>query len=171
MSITIKPRTTEVVLFQGDDLDPIETLRAKVEEAALVSDGTSRRLNDDPVLSAAQEYDAFVDAAIERAVKVTLQALGRKQYRGLVEKHPPRPENEGDKEWGFNSDTFGDDLVPACIADGQFESARDMDAFLDDLSDGDWSRLVSAALMLNQGSGPDPKARLSSRVAQTSDAT
>lgn len=178
MSTTIKSRTTTVVLFQGDDLDPIEELRADVQEAAGLADG-NRRLGDDPVATAAQHYDEFVDEAVKRAVKVTLNAVGRKEFRALVEKHPPRPDNEVDDGWGFNYETFADSLVPECFEGAISEtpennpdvsSPNKRDAFLDALSDGDWSRLYSAALLLNQGSGPDPKARLSSRVAQTSGA-
>ncbi len=179
MSLEIKRRTTTVLLFQGDDLDPIRD-HADAVEKAVRSSGPARMGDElDPVISGTtQAFDEFLEAASERAVKVTLTAVGRRQYRDLLNAHPPRIQtNEDganvahpdDAGIGFNRQTFGDDLVPACMVD---QGAPDeVAAFLDELSDGDFSKLYSAAVTLNQSAGPDPKTRLSSLVAPTSDET
>jgi len=183
MSTTITPRTTVVTLLQGDDYDRIAELSAAVEQAATlaVTDG-QRRLGDAPeVVDAAKAYDDFVAEAAERGVKVTLHALGRKAWGDLLKKHPVRQEESTDSEGvvttvpnatdsahGFNVETLGDELVPASVAPGMFKTNAERDNFLDNLSDGEFSRLYSAAVPLNQSAGADPKARLSSRLVLTS---
>jgi hypothetical protein len=173
-------RTTTVVLLQGDDLDPIAELQAAVESAAISNVGAPQRLNDDSLQSAAQAYDAYMDEAEKRGVHVELKALGRHLFRTVVAKHPAREGDEDDKAWGFNAETIGDDLVPECFVSAtsptkantpDVSTAAKVAEFLDGLSDGDWSRLVSAAINLNQSAGPNPKARISSRLAPTSGAT
>lgn len=203
MSTPLKTRTTMVVLFQGDDLDPITDRALEVQKVAQST--APRRLGDadTPLADATRSFDDFMEDANGRAVKVGLGALPRKAYGSLRNEHPPRmvqtPEGgqdvHADDGHGFNLDTFGDELVPLCIQaywkvfDEQvqaavvagedppsttavrFESDAAVSEFLDSLSDGDWSKVYSAAWMLNQSPGPDPKVRLSSHLAPTSDET
>lgn len=172
--LTVKPRTTEVVLYQGDDYDRFTELSAAVEAAAMAADRSgARRLGDDePTTAAAAEYDAFVEEAVGRGVTVRLEAIPRKDFRALVVKHPAREGNDVDKGWGFNFETMCDDLVPASIPlTDQFSSEAERETFLDSLSDADYSRLYTAAVEVNQGGGPDPFVKLSSRLARTSGET
>ena len=196
----LKVRTTTVVLFQGDDLDPIEALRQKAAEAGVrhenahrlaenqaaaprrVSEGAETldelKAASTSLTAAAKAYDDFMVEATERGESVELQAVGRKRWRDLLKAHPPRKhtivgpdgvptevDDDVDGMWGFNYETLCDELVPESVVDKAKYTAE----WLDALSDGDWSKLYSSAVNLNQGSGPDPKARLSSRIAQTSD--
>jgi hypothetical protein len=174
---TLTARTSVVPLFQGDDLDPLSDLLAAVEQAAIKA---PRRLGDDTsVQEATRAYDDFVEEALTRAVKVTIGALPRKQWRDLVIANPPREDNEGDQARGFNRETMGDAVVyyvdamkgARTVVKVDPEPDEGIAAFLDSLSDGDFSKLYSAAVQLNEGAGPDPKVRLSSRLAQTSDET
>lgn len=172
--IELKPRTKTVSLFQGDDLVRHEELLAEMERAARGISGTSARLGDDPKVAArmaAEAFNAFKDEAEERAAKLEIRALGRKAWRDLVANHPARGGDDADEAQGFNVDTFADDLIPACIVEGQFPSVADRDAFLDDLPDGLWNLLYRECLTINQASGPDPKARLSLPPAPTGDET
>lgn len=177
MSLTIKPNTTVVTLLQGDDLDGIV---ARADDVTREAKATPQaRLGDDPVRDAIVKYDEGMDAAVERAVKVKMTQLPRKEYRALKNEHPPRmvdgPDgpvvHAEDAPWGFNRETFGDVLVPPCVDLDQFDSEAARDAFLDGLSDGWFSKLYSAAVSLNQGAGPDTKARLSSHLAPMFDET
>lgn len=164
----LKPRTTTVVLFQGDDLDPLNERLSAVVQAA----PSARRIGDSDALADAQRaYDEFADEALDRAARITLQAMGHRKWRDLLLANPPREGDEDDEAAGFNVEEFGYTVVPASIAPGQFDSDRERDDFLDSLSDGDFSKLYSAAMGLNQNMGPDPKARLSSPPAQTSGET
>jgi hypothetical protein len=174
---TIKLRRTTVVLFQGDDYDLIEEKLAAAQTAAR-SSGRAARLGDDEddlvpaeVKTRAAEYDAAVAEAVERGQTVLVEALPRKTFRGLVVEHPPREDNDQDANWGFNYETLCDALVPASLplvdretAEAQFGSEAERQEFLESLSDGDFSRIYSAAIKVNQGGVPDPKASLSSRL-------
>lgn len=160
----IKPRSTTVILFQGDDFDRIEAARVVVE-AAVVSTAPTRLNDADPVRAAAQAYDVLVAEAAGRGVHVEVRAVPRRKWRELVLAHPPREDDETDKAFGFNYLTLGDDLVPASVP-AEFDTA-----WLDDLSDAHFSQLYSAAVQMNQGQSPDPKASMSSRLGRTLDET
>lgn len=175
-------RTETVALFLNEDLARIAEL-AEVASSAINSAGPRAMSEGDPVTDAAREYDEFVTEATDRARKVTLQALQRKQWRSLRAAHPVRMEtvkekgedgadvvserpNTEDEALGFDVDAMADSLVPASIAPNQFDTPADRDQFLEDLSDPDFSRLYSAAVRLNTLGSSVPKANLSSRLAQ-----
>lgn len=198
-----KPRQTVVTLFQGDDLDPFAQKLKDVERVAAHS--VTQRIGDtEPLQNASGDFDAFMDDATLRAIKVRLQALPRKQFRALRNHHPARmvqnPEDpaklvlhEDDEAWGFNFETFPDALllgdrwddgsgnevvIPPSIVE-VFSEAKDvapdtstpalMQAFVDALSDTEFSHIVSRTLGLNEGDLPDPKVRLSTLLDRTSD--
>lgn len=158
---TIKPRTTTVILFQGDDLDRVAELLEALN-SAISSKGIGRVGDGDPVSEAAKAHDEFVTEATPRAESIDMQPLPRKKWREIVTAHPPREGNDTDRFYGFNYETMGDDLVPASIVAPEYAKADD---FLDSLSDGQFSKLFSAAVLLNRG-GDAPKADLSARVSQ-----
>lgn len=161
------PRSTEVLLFQGEDYAEFQELLAAVERANAPA---NRRVGDGDggVKAAADAYDAFVAEAAERALKIRLRAVGHRKWRELLAAHPPRDDNRMDQMRGFNTDTLGDDLVPASLMAGDFDSDDERDAFLDMLPAADWNRLYSEALSLNEDAGPDPKVQLSSLLGETS---
>jgi hypothetical protein len=178
-------RHETVILWHGDDYQPLADLLKEVETAATtaVMDSPSR-LGDDPgIRTATQAYDAFREEALTRATRVEMQALGRKSWRSLLADHPARKVVEKSEDGaehevthpedliGWNSETLPDPLVKASLVPNQFESTEKRDAWLDGLSDPDFSRLYSAAVMLNTSGGPDPKARLSSLLDLTSSET
>ena len=175
-STALAPRSIVVTLLQGDDLARAEELEAAVNTASV---GAIPRIGDTTgILDAAAAYDRFITEAEGRAFHITLQALPRRQWRDLLMKHPARGDVEADKANGFNVDTLGDDLVAESVilvqvgAHDPFTwSRRDLDGFLDALSDGDFSRLFSAAVRLNTDSAAAPKADLSSRLTQLFTAT
>lgn len=178
MSTLIKRRTEQVPIFQGDDAAVIEAARQDFNRAALAEPVTSRRLNDaSPIQEAADAYDAAVLEALPRAVMVTVQALGRKAYRHLLGQHSPREENETDQALGFNESTFLDALLEywdageKSIVDPEFGSRESLVEWLDNLNDGVFTQLAEAAVRVNEGGSPDPKASLGSRVARLSVAT
>lgn len=177
--------TKTVVLFQGDDLVRIDELSEKLSSAIAQQGALPATLDEtDPALDAAREYDDFVTEATERADKIIVEVLNRRQWRSLKAEHPPRmetvkapadgdePETERtsvvpeDEMLGFNAETMPDALVPPSIAPGQFDTPADRDDYLDSLSDRNFSKIYSAAVMLNAGVGSDPKADASSLVRQ-----
>lgn len=94
MSI-IKPRSVSKVIYQGDDIARLSELYRAAESArqfAVAGVEDARAGDDEPSVARQRqdEYDAFVDEAAERAVTVTLQAIGRRRFRDLMAAHPPR---------------------------------------------------------------------------------
>lgn len=172
MSDLIPQRTDEVVLYLDNDQHEIDRLRQAVETAATSSATPLRLGDDDEVLTAATAYDEFVAAAAERGVKVTFKSIGRR-WRAIVADHPPREKNADDEEWGWNVLTFGDAVVPLCIVSigGQTLDVAGVEAAVDSMSDGDFSRVYWAVVRLNTGRGPDPKASISERLRKTSPET
>ncbi|MCW2496399.1 hypothetical protein [Jatrophihabitans sp.] len=105
----IKPRTTSVVIYQGDDMPRLTELRRAAETARQFEEATAERLAETSEVARAgdddaeelvavkaetkarqDEYDAFVDEAAERALTIELHAIGRKRFRDLMAEHPPR---------------------------------------------------------------------------------
>lgn len=113
---TIKPRTTSIVIYQGDDMATLAELRRAAENAQTFADRAESELETAREVAAADlragdsiedaidardkaeaeakarqdEYDAFLDEAAERAVTVVLHAIGRKRFRDLMSEHAPR---------------------------------------------------------------------------------
>lgn len=163
----LKRPTVEVPIYQGDDLATLKELRRRAEVAVRREAMALARLGDKGSTDLAEiqaEHDTFAAEAAERAVMVTLTALGRRQWRSLVAAHPPRDGNEGDKALGANEDTFGDALVAASIVAPTFDTPADREAFLDALTDAQFDRLFFEAYQLNRSEGVDPKASLGSEL-------
>ena len=197
---SIKPRTTTVVIYQGDDLATLAELRQAAEVASRRAETAAKepRRGGDEIPNADAErdaYDAFVEEAAERAVIVEVQALGRKAFRDLMGEHTPREvdvkyvDDEGvqrtrkethpdDAAFEVNVATFPDALLAyrhdgrATIASPEFPTSTARREFLDDaLSDGDFERLWTAAYYLNRGMGADPKLSTYSHAGRTSTET
>jgi hypothetical protein len=122
-----------------------------------------------PVDELAEEYQALkdeadADAAEKRRV-VTLRAVGRKVWRDLRMKHPPRTKSEdvddetakGDRLAGVNTDDVGDDLLFASISEPKFTSRGDYDEWVDELSEGEFQTLLTDAWRLVNVAQFDPK--------------
>lgn len=167
----LKPRTTSVVIYQGDDLEQLAELRRAVTRAETASAGAPLR-GGDAVPGAAEKaaYDAFVDEAAGRAVEVVMEAIGSTRFADLMLAHPPREVDgedgkrihEDDEPFGVNTLTFGKALLAhrdekRTIVSPDVSEA-DLREFLDDeCSEGDVERLWTAAYYLNRTPGADPK--------------
>ena len=183
---TLKPRTTSLVIYQGDDMERIADLKRAADVAARTYEADQKspaRVGDDisdaDVQAARDAFDAFVDEASERAVEVKVRALPRKVFRNLMADHPPRVEGDGEEHiddgpFGVNVETFADALLSydhdgiRSVVEPTFPTSADRQAFLDDLSDGDYSDLFVRAYYLNRNSGADPKAARFSAGLRTS---
>lgn len=169
MSTLIPQRTDEVVLYLEDDRREIDELRRAVESATQSSPTPLRLGDDNDVVTAAEAFDAFVAQAAERGTKVEVRSIGRR-WRKVAAEHPPREKNDDDAEWGWNVSTFGDAVVPLCIVSiaGQDLAPEAIEAAVDEMSDGDFSRVYAAVVRINTGRGPDPKASISDLLRKTS---
>jgi len=175
------PRSAVVVIYGGDVLDRIRHLEARADAAADAEDAEARgraegdkspRLASDKPASLLlkEEHDLLVAEAEADAVRVKVQALGRKTWRELVAAHPPRKDTKTDEAVGVNEDTFKQPLVEASIVEPSMSDGERAD-FLDNIADVDFDRVYFTAFALNRGVSPDPKALLSSQATPLNGAT
>lgn len=188
-------RTTEVLIYGGGDLQRLSELRQAADVAdrlhqQAVKAGTAR--GDGGVVTAKAEHDAFVAEAAERAQIVKLRALGRKQWRALLDEHPPRRVSrlidgsqtevihDDDEELGVNTATFSEALLTyvdpvrddmRTIVEPEFPTKSALTDWLDDLAGGDFDKLFISAYYLNGSVGYDPKETVYSPTSPTSAAT
>lgn len=186
---TIKPRTTAVIIYQGDDLERLGELRMAAETAdriARQAKGSARVGDEVSAQPAKDAYDDFVREAAERATVVTLTIIGNRRFRELRKEHPARETvvdgavvvHEDDAEFDVNTETFPDALLTyrdqgrQTIVDPEFPTRQAVQDFLDDdISEGDYERLWVAAYWLNKALGSDPKALVYSLETSSSSGT
>lgn len=172
-------RTTVVHLLTGDYPDRLDVAK-RAAEAAARNDAPTTMLEADPYEELSAEYDALKAEAIEAGITVNLTAVGRKTWRALKEKHPPRSGEgvakevaDGDRLAGVDTDGVEDDLVLESIKAWQVESGQTdprvssraaFDEWADTLSEGEWQVLVIKAWELANGARLDPKDHLPSRT-------
>lgn len=150
--------------FDEAALARIEDLTAEDKTLALAEarEPARQRMNDkttrpNPATRRAQiatELDAEREKVKAGAVRIALQGLPRGEYRRILAAHPPRDGEPLDKQVGYNIDTFGDALIQECITattdmGGQPVPNR-WDAWADQMTDGQWEEVFSAALNLNR---------------------
>ena len=166
----LKPRTWEHTFLQGDDEAELRRLR---NEAERLQPPVSRK--SEPQLLAGDDAKAVYEAAAKaadayaaekRGVKVILRTLGRKKYRELRLAHPAREENDEDRKFGFNTDTFPEELVGPCLASPALSDA-DREEFFDSLTPAQFDLLAVAAYQLHEHLGADPKERLLSGTTES----
>lgn len=181
----IEARTWTHTFLQGPDEERLRELRAEAarleKEAELLEAKTRRRGGDlprtadekDPAAAARQAADeaataadAFADEAEARGVPVELRSVGRRKWRDIVRAHPPRDGNDDDQKAGINTETFSDELVPACLTLPAL-SPGELEEFLDSLTEAQFDLLSVMAWRLNKNLGADPKERLRSGPAQS----
>lgn len=186
----IKPRTTSVVIYQGDDLEHLAELKRKADQAERLARSTAARAGDDrPAQAEKDAYDEFTVEAAERALVVELRAIGRKRFRNLMAQHPARmvasadgqSVHDEDEPFGVNVETFPealltfvDENVPdtRTISEPRFSSKSEALSFLDDdVADGDYEKLWVSAYQINRAMSADPKAMRYSVETPSSDAT
>lgn len=161
---SVKPRTATVLLYQGDDRTRLEELLAEV--AGEVAKAGPSRVGDGA--RAVEAYNAVLPEAESRAVRVVLRALPRSRYREMVDAATETVEQVDVNDDGVkvtrevesvNQVRFADALVPASLLEPAFDTDGQRQAFLDDLSDADFSALFTEAVRLNQSRGiTNPKA-------------
>lgn len=172
-------RTTTVHLLTGDYPDRLDAAR-RAAEAAAKDDAPTTMLEADPYTELVAEYEALKAEAIEAGTTVHLASVGRKTWRGLKEKHPPRAGDDvdkdvvnGDRLSGVNTDAVEDDLVYESIKAWQDETGEKVehvssraafDEWADKRSEGEWQHLVIRAWELANGARLDPKDHLPSRT-------
>lgn len=167
----IKKRPGFVVVLQGDDYARLRELDQALDTQARAV--PLRKGDASPVHAAAEERDTFAEEAAARALVFELQALGKTAWRTFRSEHPPEKGAEEHTQFGFNTDSGGNAAVVASLLqvtqNGEplsLPSPAATEELLDDLSDGDFSRILTEIVNLNEGDGPDPKLSTSTLVTR-----
>lgn len=161
--------TSTLLLLGGDYGDRLNRLYAAIQEAQQDEQDEAPRTMmeaDDPVRELSEEYQALKAEAEAEAREsrreVKMLAIGRRQWRELKEKYPPRTEGDdtevrGDRLVGLNTDAAEDDVVYATVTEPEFKSRDAFDEWADELSPGEWKYLTEAVWALAIGARFDPK--------------
>jgi hypothetical protein len=192
--VSIKPRTADVIIYQGDDLATLSDLRGAAELAQRLYEDSQKsgtnRIGDAPDPQPAKDaYDAFIDEAAGRAETVTLRAIGRRHWRDLFDENPPRMVKRlidgeqtevvhpDDEPFGVDTKVFGEKLLNfdhdgvRTITVPEFPTAAARTEFVDNISEGDFDRLWTTAYYLNTSLGLDPGKSRYSAARVSSNAT
>lgn len=151
---TVTRRQITVPLFQGDDRYKLEELLAEVQMVA-GADAGPRRIGDASAeaTEAVERYNTFLREAESRATIVKVEALKRTDWREAKKRHTTTEVDENGVETEtIDHEGLADDIVPRCIIEpilGAVERA----AFVDELSDPDFDRIYSAAVIVNMRQG------------------
>jgi hypothetical protein len=157
------PRTSTLLLVTGDFAERLDALYETVQDSERDSDSGARRIGETSRNAELREaYEALKTEAEDSAIKVTLQAVGRKEWRTLREKHPPRTEGDAelvkqDRLAGVNVDTVEDDLVYASLLEPKFENRAQYEEWADALSEGEFQAVLGRAWTLASVARMDPK--------------
>lgn len=165
----IERRRTTVTLhhghYQQELADLLEkamaALRAEESGVAPQRAGTKRES-----MKLGKQYDDLLAEAEESATKITVWAIGHREYSTLADEHPPRPDDANDKRNGVNLKTFPAALLCASLVEPG--SGQDGEQILDelDLSHPHYDKLERAAWSVNVGDDALGKSSLISLLKQ-----
>ena len=91
-------------------------------------------------------------------VRIHIKGLTRGEFRRLLTAHSPRTGDPLDEQVGYNSDTFGDALITACIIRTEDLDGEPVDnewaAWADEMTNGQWEEVFRACLSLTNDGEP-----------------
>lgn len=135
------------------------SLAIELERTPLNAESERDRITAE--IAHAQEQQKVLLGKVRSGIRqLTLRALSRGEYRNLLKNHGPRPDEDLDKEYGYNVDTFAAALlrkatIKAQTLDGE-SAPLDVDQWVDDETGVDVAEFESwfrSALSLNQPGG------------------
>lgn len=152
------------------------------ELAALLKLPDESSLGDNPRVEKAEEMAALEDRMRSRSVDFVFRALPRRKFTALLKAHPPREDDLFDKNQGYNTDTFYEDLIRRCSVSPELDAddwtnliGRDADP--DDpedeevdgvLSSAQYDMISNTAWMVNRRDVDIPFSPAASRLLRTS---
>ena len=136
------------------DPDLVDEYERLLGEQAAAREAARTSLAGGAVLDLQEQIDGLREEMEAATVTLVLQALPRREYRSLVDKHPPGKDADGkviprDERAGVAYFEFYDELARRSIVSPQLD-AETLDILLDDkLTDGQWQELTSLCNRLN----------------------
>lgn len=163
-----QPETTVTLCLRADLQAEWEQLDRELTDLRARASRKLAGSNDEVEL--ARQVQAVEEEMAASTITVTLRALTRRPWMQLVQSHPPRKDNEGDKQLGINQDTFFDALIGACVVDPELDEER-LTGLLDALTSHQFDQLTEAAWSINRQDVSVPFSPIASRIITSSGGT
>jgi hypothetical protein len=140
--------------------------RAKAAQGDDVGRGPRRMSDRVPPTEGLDEELADVRAKMDEqrkviasgVVRVHIKGLTRGEFRRLLAKHPPKDGDKLDERLGYDSDSFGDALIQACIVRTEDLDGEPVDnewsKWADDMTNGQWEEFFTACMKLTNDGEP-----------------
>lgn len=163
------PRTSVSLCLRGDLQAKWEDLERQLKEETAKSDGKLSGQSG-PVKTLAEQVQAVESEMQESTITFELEALPRSAWRELEVRHPARDEDDADRVYGFNVDTFFDEAIPASLVSPEIDPER-LRSILDKLTSAQYERLAFAVLGLNRQVTDNPFSQTASLITRVSAVT
>lgn len=142
-------RLTTIIARRGEEGAP----RRRLSEPPEDIDGALERVRE-----AMDEQRKVIASGV---VRLVIKGLTRGEFRRLLVAHPPRDDDPFDQQVGYNVDTFGDELIRACIVKtlahelhGGEPVENEWDRWADEMTQGQWDEIFRACLRLTTDGSP-----------------
>lgn len=141
-------RLTTILARRGEEWEPPKKQRASAAPQDVEAELTDVR----------KRMDECRETIKSGVVRIIVKGLSRGEFRRLLSEHPAREGDPLDERMGYNSDTFGDAFIQACIVrcedlDGQ-TVPTDWDTWADEMTNGQWEECFTACLKLTNNPNP-----------------
>lgn len=163
------PERTVPICLRGDLVADHEQAERELEQAeqkavdSLAGSGAGQ---------IAQRIEALEEQMREHTYDFRLRALPRAGWRALVDRHPPRRDEQNaivdTDRIGVNAETFYPAIVRACLVDPVLDEAQ-WQTLVDSLTDRQFEDLADAAWALNRREVDVPFSRAASRTKAATD--
>jgi hypothetical protein len=138
------------------DPDLVDEYERLVEAKASATARDADSLAGGQAVEIQHQIDDLLEAMEAATLTLVLQALPRREYRALVDKHPIPRDGDGkalhrrDENTGVDYDAFFSELARRSIVEPELDAAT-VDLLLDErLSDGQWDELTTKCTLLNR---------------------
>lgn len=160
-----QPEQSLTLCLRGDLRAEWEALERQFGE---VRKRPRESLADDGGASIAAEMKQLEEQMRSSIVAIRLRALPRREWKKLIEAHPPKTDT--DKKIGLDQASFYDALIAKCLISPELSSEQ-LTKMLDVITSGQYDELAEAAWALNRRDVQVPFSPTASRITQNSDET
>lgn len=150
------PREVSIPLYPRDIQAKLDAYDDQIEEAWTTESSTKRMGAKSAADELSAEKDALVKSVESDATRVVLRELDQRAFQRLNDEHPPRQNNRGDQQAGWNRETFPGALIRACMVSPEVTDEQYAE-FVEKCPPGRWGHLFEQALEVTLGEVTLPK--------------
>jgi hypothetical protein len=156
-----RPEKDVELCLRGDLQAEWERLEAQLapETATLAASPEQQKI--------AAQVQAIEEEMRQATLTLRLRAMSRADWQELLAAHPPRKDNEVDRNLGLNDSTFWDALIWLSLVSPALDEVR-LEQVLNRLTPRQFNTLTTAAWSLNQADVSVPFSLTASRIAGSS---